>query len=145
MTQTVPDISPLMPMHQDPLLVYIEWTTCGTHVKGYEIFNNITFESVYLKLLNTYIGIRERSKCPCEKGETKYFNNNFGESAWKIPNTWRIYYLRKTCLNAVEMAMTQNSETNWNSYLNTVFCRIYDRGLLYWQKLAIPASGLGHG
>ena len=23
MTQTVPDISPLMPMHQDPLLVYV--------------------------------------------------------------------------------------------------------------------------
>ena len=25
MTQTVPDISPLMPMHQDPLLVYFFW------------------------------------------------------------------------------------------------------------------------
>ena len=25
MTQTVPDISPLMPMHQDPLLVVLQW------------------------------------------------------------------------------------------------------------------------
>ena len=27
MTQTVPDISPLMPMHQDPLLVYVLFET----------------------------------------------------------------------------------------------------------------------
>ena len=29
MTQTVPDISPLMPMHQDPLLVWLWYWTCG--------------------------------------------------------------------------------------------------------------------
>ena len=32
MTETVPDISPLMPMHQDPLLVYWSYPNFGTTV-----------------------------------------------------------------------------------------------------------------
>ena len=35
-TQTVPDISPLMPMHQDPLLVYQLWANSPFH----EIFTS---------------------------------------------------------------------------------------------------------
>ena len=38
MTQTVPDISPLMPMHQDPLLGYSEVTKTSDIIKQYACY-----------------------------------------------------------------------------------------------------------
>ena len=37
MTQTVPDISPLMPMHQDPLLVTVQWLSLLTKAFRWDI------------------------------------------------------------------------------------------------------------
>ena len=40
MTQTVPDISPLMPMHQDPLLVYLFQTIpSGAEAGQFQVFS----------------------------------------------------------------------------------------------------------
>ena len=45
MTQTVPDISPLMPMHQDPLLVTVR---IYTNVK-FEILVSISVENIVVQ------------------------------------------------------------------------------------------------
>ena len=37
-TQTVPDISPLMPMHQDPLLVYDYMKTAKIHLTNWQFY-----------------------------------------------------------------------------------------------------------
>ena len=48
MTQTVPDISPLMPMHQDPLLVlYIDDTTLSSPMCS---FSNIERVNILIHL-----------------------------------------------------------------------------------------------
>ena len=39
MTQTVPDISPLMPMHQDPLLVYC--FMCTSHKENHKMHDDV--------------------------------------------------------------------------------------------------------
>ena len=54
MTQTVPDISPLMPMHQDPLLVDIlRPRQNGSHFADY-IFKSIFLVGVLIALLVIY-------------------------------------------------------------------------------------------
>ena len=80
MTQTVPDISPLMPMHQDPLLVSIFFPCI--HISP--ILPIPTYSiSDYYSLYSSFNSILKRSMVACQKGPTRH------AYAWPIGPFWQ--------------------------------------------------------